>query len=218
MKMDFMPNSQSLKDMPQPPVKVDLEQGTPAWFQYRTRYLNASEAAAVTGCSPWMTSNQLLNRKIHADAEETNQAMVHGHRFEPDARMLAQQLFNAPDLAPAVYRRGSYSASLDAITPDMRLNVEIKCPVRGSQSDLWHKLSRGKLPNHYKMQLAHQWHVCGTGQNLLMVYCFNQRRSVHLEMSTSELRLLWTDVVETAWIKFAEEMRLAAARVARCSP
>ena len=43
--------------------------------------------------------------------------------------------------------RGSYSASLDAIMPDMRLNVEIKCPVRGSQSDLWQKVSRGKLSN-----------------------------------------------------------------------
>lgn len=114
--------------------------------------------------------------------------------------------------------RGRSSASLDAITPDMRLNVEIKCPVRGSQSDLWQKVSRGKLPNHYKMRLVHQWCVCGTGRNLLMVYCFNQRRSVHVEVSTSELGLLWTDVVELAWQKFAVEMRLAAARVARCSP
>lgn len=195
--------------MSQPPVKVALQQGTPDWFHYRRKYFNASEAAAVVGCSPWMTSSQLFNLKVGYEARETNEAMAHGHRFEPDARTLAQRRFNAPDLAPAVYRRGRYSASLDAITPDFRLNVEIKCPVRGSQSDLWRKVSRGKLPNHYKMQLAHQWHVCGSAQNLLMVYCAIQRRAIEVEMATEELGQLWTDIVEPAWQKFAGEMRLA---------
>ncbi|MFC1680777.1 lambda-exonuclease family protein [Pseudomonadota bacterium] len=196
--------------MSQPPVKMELEQGTPEWFRYRRRHFNASEAAAVVGCSPWMTSSQLLTLKISAGRRETNEAMVHGHRFEPDARALARQLFNAPDLEPAVCRRGRYSASLDAITPDLRLNVEIKCPVRGSQSDLWRKVSRGKLPTHYKMQLAHQWYVCGSAQNLLMVYCANEHRAVQVELSTEELGQLWADVVEPAWQKFAGEMRLAA--------
>ena len=193
--------------MSQPLVKVDLKQGTPAWFQYRTRHFNASEAAAVTGCSPWTTPTQLLNQSILAGVRKSNPTMAHGHRFEPDARELAQQQFNAPDLEPAVYCRGRYSASLDAITPDMRLNVEIKCPVRGSRSDLWRKVRRGKLPRHYKIQLAHQWHVCGTERNILMVYCSDQRQSVQMEVSVDELGLLWSDVVEPAWRIFAEELR-----------
>ena len=207
--MVFTPDPKSIKDMPPPPVKVDLEQGTDAWFQYRMHYFNASEAAAITGCSPWMTPRELLNQKAHADVRKTNQAMAHGHQYEPQARTLARQLFDAPDLDPAVYRRGMYSASLDAITQDMRLNVEIKCPLLGSKSSLWRKARGGKLPNHYKMQLAHQWYVCRTRQNILMVYCSSQRRSVHVEISAAELEQIWTDVVEPAWQKFAEQLRLA---------
>lgn len=193
----------------QPAETVDLEQGTDAWFEYRRRHLNASEAAAVAGCSPWMTSAELLNLKTRAETRKINKAMVHGHQYEPEARTLAQHLYDAPDLAPAVYCRGRYSASMDAVTPDRRLSVEVKCPVRGSQSDLWRKVSRDKLPIHYKMQLAHQWYVCRPGRTLLMAYCFKRRSSVQVEVSVEELEQLWTDVVEPAWLKFYEELRLA---------
>lgn len=190
--------------MSQSLVKLDLEQGTPEWFAQRMQHFNASEAAAVTGCSPWMNRDQLMDLKRHVGARPINQAMAHGHRYEPEARTLAQQVFDAPDLAPAVYCRGRYLASLDAITPDLRLNVEIKCPVKGSKSDLWNKVRRGRLPTHYKVQLAHQWFVCRTRRNLLMVYCHDRKQSVHLQLDEDELNQLWSDIVEPAWRTFAE--------------
>ena len=181
---------------------MELEQGTPEWFLYRRHHFNASEAAAVTGCSPWLTRAQLIELKRSGSARPTSPAMAHGHEFEPEARELAQRYFGAPDLAPAVYRRGRYLASPDAITPDLRLNVEIKCPIRGSRSDLWNKVRRGRAPMHYKVQLAHQWFVCRARRNVLMVYCNNRKQSVQLGLDEDELSQLWSDVVKPAWLKF----------------
>lgn len=194
-----------LNAMSQAPVKVELEQGTPEWFLYRKQHFNASEAAAVTGCSPWVTRARLLELKRGDNTPLTNPAMAHGHRYEPEARKLAQRIFDAPDLAPAVYCRGRYLASLDAITHDLRLNVEIKCPVKGSRSDLWNKVRRGRLPMHYKVQLAHQWFVCRARRNLLMVYCHDSKQCVHLQLDEDELSRLWSDVVEPAWRSFQHQ-------------
>ena len=78
--------------MTQSLVKLALAQGTPDWFTYRMQHFNASEAAAVTGCSPWITRDQLLAQKRHGGAPGTNRAMAHGHRYEPEARVHAQRI------------------------------------------------------------------------------------------------------------------------------
>ena len=98
---------------------VNLKQGSPEWHAHRAKYDNASDAAAMMGCSPYKTRSQLLRERstgVVADVgAEQQRRFDDGHRFEALARGLAEELIG-DDLAPIVGTEGELSASFDGIT------------------------------------------------------------------------------------------------------
>ncbi len=148
---------------------VQLVQGSPEWVEYRLKMRNASESAAVLGVSPWCTPYQLWLLKTGRAVTKTTQAMQHGTDMEPAART-AYEAQTGNIMQPLVVQDGLYSASLDGITLDEDLILEIKCPVRGANSKLWEALEAGKVPEHYLIQVQHQLMVSAATKAHLWVF------------------------------------------------
>ncbi len=148
---------------------INLKQGSPEWLAYRLAKRNASESAAVMGLSPWQTPYQLWLAKTGRATTKVTPAMQRGTDLEPAARVAYEERTGLV-MQPLVLEDGIYSASLDGMTLDGELIVEIKCPVRGSRSDLWQDVLAAKVPEHYMVQIQHQLMVSGAVTAHLWVY------------------------------------------------
>ena len=152
------------------PTIVQLTQGSAEWLTYRQSRFNASESAAVLGVSPWQTPYQLwLQKTGRSEGGKANQAMLRGTELEPAARAAYEDQTGLV-MQPLVLEAGRYSASLDGMTLDGDLVLEIKCPLRGTRSDLWQDVSVGAVPEHYLVQVQHQLMVAGAQTAHLWVY------------------------------------------------
>jgi putative phage-type endonuclease len=121
------------------------------------------------GLSPWKTPFQLWEEKLGMQPEpEMNYAMQRGHDLEPFARQ-AYIDYTGIHIDPDVVFHPAISymmASLDGISKDRSIIVEIKCP--GNKD---HELAKsGKVPEKYYAQLQHQLEV--TGLNLVHYFSF----------------------------------------------
>lgn len=148
---------------------VKLVQGSPEWHAHRANYRNASETPAVLGVSPWVTPFQLWLHRTGRAQPEVNSAMLHGTQLEPAARDAYEKL-TGHVMQPLVLVEGEYSASLDGITLDGGLILEIKCPVKGRESELWKQVQAGSLPEHYRWQIETQLMVSGAQRAHLYVF------------------------------------------------
>ncbi len=176
---------------------VQLVQGSPEWHAYRRGLRNASETPAVLGISPWVTPYQLWLLKTGRAEPEANAAMRHGTALEPVARH-AYEVETGHVMQPLVLQDGAYSASLDGITLDGELVVEIKCPVRGQQSSLWRSVAAGAVPAYYGAQIQHQLMVSGARQSHLWVFDgqIGLLRVIEPEPAAA-------DLIRQAWDSFA---------------
>ena len=104
---------------------VQLVQGSKEWHAHRAKYRNASETPAVLGVSPWVTPYQLWQQRTRRATQDVNFAMMRGTQLEPSARAAYEQL-TGHVMQPLVLVEGDYSASLDGMTLDASLIVEIK--------------------------------------------------------------------------------------------
>ena len=175
---------------------VKLVQGTPEWHAHRAQYRNASETAAVMGASPWQTPYQLWEIRTGRKTPEVNAAMARGSALEPQARAAYEQL-TGHVMQPLVLVEGNYSASLDGLTFDGQLIVEIKCPVKGKDSSLWKSVAQGTVPEHYSWQIEHQLMV--SGASLAHLYVFDGQEGILLEVAPQPER--WLEI-HTAWEDF----------------
>ena len=177
---------------------LSLEQGTVEWHAHRAQYRNASETPAVLGVSPWVTPYVLWQYKTGRAQQETTLPMRRGIELEPAARAAYEQLAGAI-MQPKVMIEGEYSASLDGITLDGELIVEIKCPMKGRASELWQRVSAGLIPEHYAFQVQHQLMV--SGAKLAHFYVFDGKQGLLLDVHPEPSK--WARIKE-AWNKFAE--------------
>jgi putative phage-type endonuclease len=175
---------------------IKLAQGSPEWLQYRLMMRNASETAAVMGLSPWTTPYQLWLLKTGRAVNPVTKAMQHGTDTEPAARA-AYEAETGFVMQPLVLQDGPYSASLDGITFDQDLILEIKCPVRGTRSDLWQDVAAGAVPEHYNLQVQHQLMV--SGAQLAHLWVFDGQRGLLHEITPDEAVM---DRTRTAWEAF----------------
>ena len=158
---------------------VKLTQGSPEWLAHRKQHRNASETPAVLGASDWLTQYQLwLQRTRRAECRVTV-PMIHGRELEPRAREAYEQLTGTL-MEPVVLVDGEYSASLDGITLDGHLVLEIKCPYKGQASALWQAVEAGEVPPGYRWQLQHQLMVAKA--NLAHLFVFDGRDGLLLEV------------------------------------
>jgi putative phage-type endonuclease len=148
---------------------VQLIQGSTEWHAHRANYRNASETPIVMGLSPWVTLYQLWLQKTGRAKSEMNAAMARGTQLEPQAR-LAYEALTGQIMQPLVMVAGDYSASLDGLTFDGSLIVEIKCPYKGQASNLWQAVEAGEVPEYYQWQIQHQMVVSGATMAHLYVF------------------------------------------------
>ena len=158
-----------------PATIIHLAQGSPEWHAYRQSRRNASESAAVLGLSPWMTPYQLWLVKTGRTETHVTHAMQRGTDLEPLARAAYEDQTGLV-MQPLVLEAGGYSASLDGMTLEGDLVLEIKCPLRGTRSDLWQDVQSGQVPAYYGIQVQHQLMV--SGADLAHLWVFDSSKGI----------------------------------------
>lgn len=137
-----------------------IAQNTPEWLEYRKNGLGASDAPVIAGVSPWMTPLQLWQEKTGTAPErEPNEWMARGIAMEPIARAAYEaETGNVVEPALAVHPQHDWlRASLDGLSFDGDLVIEIKCPGRSKHNEA----KEGHIPDVYWPQLQHQLMLAG---------------------------------------------------------
>ena len=132
---------------------VNMTQGTPEWLDWRRQGIGASEAPAIMGENPWKTPKNLLKEKIEGSKSRPNAAMLRGIALEPEARESYENVVGVK-VPPVCIQSNEYEwlrASLDGLSEDGHLVVEIKC----GESVYKKSASTGKVPRYYFGQLQH---------------------------------------------------------------
>ena len=175
---------------------LKLVQGTPEWHQHRAQFRNASESAAVMGLNPWQTPYGLWLVRTGRMTVPVTAPMAHGTAMEPAARAAYEEKTGSV-MQPLVLTEGDYSASLDGITLEGDLIVEIKCPYKGKASALWQAASVGEVPEHYRIQVQHQLMVSGATSAQLWV--FDGSTGLLVEIQRDEATM---EAIKVAWDQF----------------
>ena len=136
----------------------DVEQGTPEWLEFRRNKIGASDAPVIMGVSPWKSIGKLFDEKIGMkDCDPSNIYQERGLMLEDSAREYFF-LITGYEVKPDVFTSEKYDwmiASVDGISADKKILVEIKCPGE-KDHDL---ASLGIIPEKYFPQLQHQLEV-----------------------------------------------------------
>jgi putative phage-type endonuclease len=177
---------------------LKLVQGSDAWHTHRAQFRNASESAAVMGLNPWQTPYQLWLVRTGRMTVPVTAPMQHGTQMEPAARAAYEEQTGAV-MQPLVLTDGDYSASLDGITLDGELLLEVKCPYKGRTSTLWQAVSTGDVPEHYRIQVQHQLMVSGAASAHLWV--FDGTSGLLVEIQRDEACM---EAIRKAWDGFQQ--------------
>ena len=155
-----------------------------AWLKGRSNTIGASEAAAVIGKSPWMNEVELWERKRGKAVEEKyNADMSRGQRSEAHIRELygiemgvdvfdgtnimlvsKEYPFMSCTLDGAYLENSEENYNINQITPVI---LEIKSARRTGYS--WNNDS---VPEHYLVQILHQFAVTGWDKAVLRARFF----------------------------------------------
>jgi len=134
--------------------KVEFEQGSQAWLDWRKGLLTATDAPMLMGASPYVTPYKGWQRKTGQAAEQAvNPAMLRGQYDEPIAREWFIKEYgiemNACCIESELYN--FIGSSLDGLSTCGRYILEIK-----SNGDQYHFGLNGGLPDFHMMQMQHQ--------------------------------------------------------------
>ncbi len=165
-------------------MQVDITQNTEDWKNFRSSRIGASDAAPIMGLSKWKTAHQLWQQKLGLDGEQKQTfAMKRGHDLEDLARKSFTD-YTGFEVTPKVFVHPEYNflmASLDGITDDLQVAVEIKC--NGKEN---HDLAlQGKVPDYYMAQMQHQMYVCEL--NWMYYFSFDGKDGVSFIVGREEL-------------------------------
>jgi len=162
---------------------LKLVQGSPEWHAHRAQYRNASESAAVMGVSPFLTPYQFWQIRTGRVEQPVTAPMRHGTEMEPRARA-AYEAQTGLVMQPLVLADGDYSASLDGITLEGDLLLEVKSPYKGQSSALWQGVVAGDVPDYYAIQIQHQLMV--SGADMAHLWVFDGTEGLLLEVARDE--------------------------------
>ena len=156
-------------------IKIDVVQNTAPWENWRDDfYLRfASQASTIMSVNPYTTAGDLWQIKQGLKKVSKTPAMEHGSNTEPVARAKVSKDLNV-ELEPQCWQYGAYGASLDAITEDGSIKVEIKCPF-SENSSIWKKAQKGDIEPYVFWQLVHQQYVRPTEKTYLFVYLDDEK-------------------------------------------
>jgi putative phage-type endonuclease len=184
----------------------EMQQGSLEWHEHRAKYDNASEAAIIMDCAPkyWGTSKRILWEQKQglrgSNVDSDNPAIQHGNNMESAARDCFNKNFGA-NTRPVVGVKGTYSASLDGHGTDAEgqsIKVEIKCPWKGVDSEVWKLAASGEIAEYYHWQMVHQSHCVDTEQTFFFVYISDDQFLTIPHISSDED----TAALLSAWEEF----------------
>lgn len=148
-------------------IKIDIEQGTEAWHQWRlgrvtgTRFKALMSGEKTQGYKDLITD--ITGEILTGEYEEgySNQIMERGKDLEPEARMMYADMFGVvqqvgfiiPDESDPFHEWVGISP--DGLTDGL---LEIKCPLIKAHLNY---IEKGALPNEYKWQVYGQLYVTG---------------------------------------------------------
>lgn len=141
-----------------------MKQNTQEWLDFRKNKIGASDASAIMGISPWKTRYQLWEEKVYGKEQEQTGAMRRGSMMEESARIEFEKLTGVSVMPKVVVSKDRpwQMASLDGISFDGSVFVEIKCPNKET-----HEMAlAGVIPEHYHTQMQHQMSVIDADEGL----------------------------------------------------
>ena len=164
--------------------KIELEQDTPEWHEFRRSHLGASEAACVMELCPYKKPHDLWGEKVgFVKPFYMNGAMQRGKDLEEEARKKFCKQMEV-EFVPAVFSctiepYTFMSASLDGISSDNEI-LEIKC-----NGKKWHAMvENGEVPPHHIAQLQHQLFVCEAEK--AYYFSYDGKEGITLEVQRDE--------------------------------
>lgn len=135
--------------------RVEFDQGSPEWLQWRRGLLTATDAPMLMGVSPYVTPYKGWQRKLGLIEEQAEtEPMRRGKRDEPIARDLFIQQFDL-EMEPCCVESDSYNfigSSLDGLSICGKYLLEIK-----SNGDQYHYNLDYGIPEFHMMQMQHQF-------------------------------------------------------------
>jgi len=157
-------------------MRLLMEQRSPEWLEFRKTHIGASDAPIIMRESPWKTPMDLWEEKLGMKETKFNKAMQHGVDNEDFARADFCKAMMV-EVEPAVIKSDEHDwmiASLDGISADNKVAVEIKCPYSISSHLI---AAAGEVPRHYWIQIQHQMSVTGLDK---LYYCsfFNDESEI----------------------------------------
>lgn len=140
---------------------LDILQGSDMWLEMRRNFITATDASVIMGNSPYCTPYDLWRRKLgFLEPQPVNSAMLRGKELEDTARKLADEFLGMkfkPMVAVPDEPIDYAMASLDGISDDEKMIIEIKCGNKKDHADTF----KNKIPKKYEDQL--QWQMVCTG-------------------------------------------------------
>ena len=121
--------------------KISCFQGSPEWLAWRKGLLTATDAAILSGVSPYVTPYEGWQRKIGQIPEQiANSAMLRGQRDEPIARDMFIEQYGIA-MTPCCIESEVYpflGASLDGISDCGKYLLEIKSTAPVDEIPIYH--------------------------------------------------------------------------------
>ena len=135
--------------------RVELEQGTEEWLNWRKDKLTASNVAKILEASPYGTPFSLWEEMTgRKSAQKINSAMLRGHTLEP---LIREYWTNQVKIGfiPACYTHPEFkyiASSLDGISLEEDVILEIKT----CNKDVFALAKDGIIVEHYRIQIQVQ--------------------------------------------------------------
>jgi len=181
----------------------DLPQGSQEWLNVRSGYGMASEVGALLGVSKWEPKTPLGLYKVKTGETviKTNFAMNHGNLHEDEARQMFEDDMGATWEPVVVLNEDlQIGASLDGWREEDNSVLEIKCPLKGIDSELWKELvATDRIPEQYWLQCQQQMLVMGSDKLYFWVYDVNNTAGL---VKIIEPNQKAQDNIKYAWAKY----------------
>lgn len=179
---------------------LDLVQGSEEWLAARRNYGTASETPSILRIEgAFQTPAAIRRLKKGGEGQKDNFAMAHGRKYEEVARL--HYCANYGEVKPVVMVDGKFLASLDGISEDGSVVVEIKAPPEGSASNLYLNAMIGIAPLKYVYQIQHQLMVSGAKLGRLYIYASDIDNAICIDIQPDEA--IWSEI-KSGWEKFWE--------------
>lgn len=164
---------------------IDLNQGSEEWLTYRQNHLGATDASIIMNPSRYNTRVGLWQQKTlgweKSHSAEEMERMEQGTMMEPLARGAFQEEVGI-EVFPAVVEHDIYpflSASLDGISADHSVTVEIKC---GKKAFMLAQL--GEISPYYYTQCQHQMMI--TALDWTYFYCYLDGQGILMKINRND--------------------------------